>query len=257
MTERVSAGGLQVAKLLHDFVQEQALPGTGVEAASFWDGFGRIVSELMPINRALLQKRDEIQARMDEWCTAHRGQPLDMGAYKAFLTDIGYLVPEGETFAIGTGNVDAEIGQVAGPQLVVPVNNARYALNAANARWGSLYDAFYGTDVIAEDGGLEKGLTFNARRGAAVIARAAEFLDSAVPLTDGSHADVSQYQLVRFNDHVGLSATLSGDTKTGLVDPAQFVGYREDESGLTHVLLRNNGLHIELVIDPEHPVGKL
>ena len=189
MTERVSAGGLQVAKTLHEFIENTALPGTGVASDAFWQGFGAVVTDLAPLNRALLAKREQLQAQIDEWCLAHRGRPLDMPAYKAFLSGIGYLVPEGAPFSITTEGVDDEIARIAGPQLVVPVNNARYALNAANARWGSLYDAFYGTDVIPEDGGLEKGLTFNARRGAAVVARVAAFLDDAVPLTDGSHAD--------------------------------------------------------------------
>jgi malate synthase len=257
MTERVSVGGLEVARSLYDFIQDKALPGTGVDSAAFWAGFGRIVDDLAPRNRELLAQRDDIQARIDEWCRAHRGQALDIAEYKAFLTDIGYLVPEGEPFAVGTANVDDEIGRIAGPQLVVPVNNARYALNAANARWGSLYDAFYGTDAIAEDEGLEKGLRFNPERGKAVFARVAAFLDEAVPLTDGSHADVTDYHLARFNDHVGLSATLRDGSTTGLVDPAEFAGYCESDGGLSHVLLCNHGLHIDLQIDADHPVGKL
>jgi malate synthase len=257
MSKRVNAGGLQVAQSLYDFVQDRALPGTGIDAAGFWEGFGRIVSELAPLNRALLEKRDAIQAEMDKWCVEQRGNDLDMAAYKTFLGEIGYLVPEGEAFEVGTANVDDEIGKIAGPQLVVPVNNARYALNAANARWGSLYDAFYGTDVIPEEGELAKGMSFNPQRGEAVIARATAFLDDSVPLTDGSHADVTDYHLARFNDHVGLSATLKDGSTTGLVDPGEFVGFRELDGKLSHVLIRNNGLHIELVIDPAHPVGRL
>jgi malate synthase len=257
MTELVKAGGLQVAKNLFQFIEKEAIPGTGVESKAFWEGFSALVAELAPKNRALLTRRDEIQAQMDTWCKTHRGQPIDMPAYKAFLSEIGYLVPEGEPFEITTANVDPEIAKIAGPQLVVPVNNARYALNAANARWGSLYDAFYGTDVIPEDEGLEKGPSFNPRRGAAVVAHVAEFLDDSVPLTDGSHGDVASYSLARFNDHVGLSATLADGTKTGLVDPAEFVGYREKDGRLSNILLRNHGLHIEIVIDAGHPVAEL
>jgi len=257
MTERVSVGDLQVARTLYDFVVEKTLPGTGLDAEDFWQGFGKIVADLSPVNQALLEKRDSIQEKLDQWCREHRGQSIDMAGYKAFLTDIGYLVPEGEAFQITTENVDEEIAIIAGPQLVVPVNNARYALNAANARWGSLYDAFYGTDVIPEDGGLEKGLTFNKKRGAAVVAHVAEFLDDAVPLTDGSHADVSAYSLASFNDHKGLAATLGNGVKTGLVDPAEFVGYREKDGQLSHVLMRNHGLHIEIRIDRDNPVAEL
>ena len=257
MTERVTAGGLQIARPLYDFIQERAIPGTGVDPEAFWEGFGEIVRDLGPLNRRLLEQRDAIQARMDEWCRAHRGQPLDMAEYKAFLGEIGYLVAEGEPFQIGTSNVDDEIARVAGPQLVVPVNNARYALNAANARWGSLYDAFYGTDVIPEDGGLEKGAKFNPKRGAAVVARTVEFLDDTVPLTEGSHAEVTEYGLASFNDHVGLSATLADGRTTGLVDPSEFVGYREEKGRLASILLCNHGLHIDILIDREHPVAKL
>jgi malate synthase len=180
-----------------------------------------------------------------------------MTEYKAFLTEIGYLVPEGEPFQVTTENVDREIASVAGPQLVVPVNNARYALNAANARWGSLYDAFYGTDVIPEDGGLAKGDHFNPQRGAEVVAHVAAFLDDTVPLTDGSHADVKEYGLARFNDHVGLTATLIDGTRTGLVDPAEFVGFRESAGQLNSILLRNHGLHIDIMFERSHPVAKL
>ena len=257
MTERVSVGDLQVAKSLHEFVMEKALPGTGVEPAAFWAGFGQIVADLSPVNRALLEQRDALQEKLDTWCKQHRGKAIDMASYKAFLTEIGYLVPEGESFQISTDNVDPEIAQIAGPQLVVPVNNARYALNAANARWGSLYDAFYGTDVIPEDDGLERGLSFNRKRGAAVVAHVAEFLDNAVPLTDGSHADVTSYSLANFNDHRGLAATLSNGVKTGLVDPAEFAGYREKDGELSSILLRNHNLHIDISIDRDHPVADL
>ncbi len=257
MTQRTSAGGLQVAEVLHQFIEQQALPGTGVSSEVFWQGFGKLVADLSPLNRKLLDKRESLQQAIDDWCSAHRRQPLDRVAYKAFLTEIGYLVPEGEPFQVATANVDREIASVAGPQLVVPVNNARYALNAANARWGSLYDAFYGTDVIPEDGGLAKGERFNPQRGAEVVAHVAAFLDDTVPLTDGSHADVTAYGLARFNDHVGLTATLSDGTRTGLVDPAEFVGFRETEGQLSSILLRNHGLHIDIMLDRSHPVAEL
>jgi malate synthase len=257
MSKRVTVGDLQVASTLYQFIQERAIPGTGVDPEEFWRGFGAVVRDLAPVNRSLLDKRDRIQEKMDAWCRVQRGKPLDMGAYKGFLREIEYLVPEGEPFTITTENVDDEIARIAGPQLVVPVNNARYALNAANARWGSLYDAFYGTDVIPEDAGREKGKAFNEKRGAAVVARVAEFLDDTVPLTEGSHADVTEYSLARFNDHVGLSATLANGQKTGMVDPAQFVGYRERDTALSSVLLRNHGLHIDILIDREHPVARL
>ena len=257
MSKRVEAAGLQVAENLFQFIEGSAIPGTGLEPKAFWSGFSALVAELSPRNRELLDRRDRIQAQVDDWCRAHRGKPLDMAEYKGFLREIGYLVPEGEPFEITTTNVDPEIADVAGPQLVVPVNNARYALNAANARWGSLYDAFYGTDVIPEDEGLDKGRTFNPKRGAAVVAHVAAFLDDAVPLTDGSHGDVTEYSLARFNDHVGLSATLSDGTKTGLVDPAEFAGYREASGRLSNILLCNHGLHIEIVIDAGHPVAEL
>ncbi|MGB5201703.1 MAG: malate synthase G [Sedimenticolaceae bacterium] len=257
MTERVSVGGLQVAKPLYDFVEQKAIPGTGVDPQTFWDGFAALIADLAPRNRALLETRDAMQAQIDAWCKAHRGQPLDMSAYKAFLRDIAYLLPEGESFQITTGNVDPEIARVAGPQLVAPVNNARYALNAANARWGSLYDAFYGTDVIPDEGDLKKGQKFNLSRGAAVVQRSVEFLDAVVPLTDGSHADVTEYALASFNDHLGLSAVLTDGRTTGLIDPAAFVGYRQRDDRLRNVLLRNHGLHIDIVINPDHPVAQL
>jgi len=256
MTERVSIGNLQIAKALYDFVEQEAIPGTGVDPQAFWLGFGELVADLAPRNRELLQEREDLQAQIDVWCKEHQGQQLDADEYRDFLSEIGYLAPEGDDFEITTENVDDEIAKIAGPQLVVPVNNARYALNAANARWGSLYDAFYGTDVIPEDDDLAKGMTFNRKRGEAVVARAIEFLDDAVPLTDGSHGEVTEYSLASFNDHKGLAAMLNGKT-TGLVDPAEFVGYREQDGRLTSLLLCNNGMHIEIVLDPQSPVADL
>ncbi len=257
MTERIEAAGLQVAGKLFTFLMERAIPGTGLDPAVFWEGFAHIVNDLAPVNRALLEKRESLQTQIDEWCRAHRGKPLDMPSYKGFLTEIGYLVPEGGPFSITTDNVDDEIAQIAGPQLVVPVNNARYALNAANARWGSLYDALYGTDAIPDEGELQKGLKFNPKRGAAVVARVCEFLDEVMPLTDGSHSDVTEYSLARFNDHRGLAATLSDGQTTGLVNPAEFVGYREEGGTLSSVLLCNHGLHVDILIGRDHPVAQL
>ena len=195
MNERVSISGLQVAESLYRFIENQALPGTGVDGQAFWQGFADLLADLAPLNRELLAKRDAIQAQIDEWCRAQRGKPLDMSSYKAFLGEIGYLLPEGEPFEISTTNVDDEIAHVAGPQLVVPVNNARYALNAANARWGSLYDALYGTDVISEENGRERAGGYNPTRGCAVIRYAQGFLDRAIPLDGVSHGDVAEYGL--------------------------------------------------------------
>jgi malate synthase len=257
MTARVSVGGLQVAESLYRFVEDEALPGTGLTGADFWPGFAALLAELAPRNRELLAERDRIQAAVDDWCREHRGQPLDMTAYRAFLGSIGYLVPEGEPFRISTANVDDEIARVAGPQLVVPVNNARYALNAANARWGSLYDALYGTDAVPQAVGGATGGGFDPVRGRAVVERAMQLLDQAAPLTEGSHAQVTRYSLARFNDHQGLAANLADGRTTGLVDPAGFVGYREEDGALRSVLLRNHGLHIDIRIEPGHPVAEL
>ena len=246
MTERVEAGGLQVAKELFEFVNAEALPGTGVNQGKFWHGLGALIHTLGPKNKALLEKRAEIQAKIDEWHKSRRGQPHDHSAYKAFLTEIGYLVPEGPDFKIDTANVDDEIATIAGPQLVVPVMNARYALNAANARWGSLYDALYGTDAISEDGGAERAGGYNPARGAKVIAWARDFLDKSAPLAVGSHSDATSYIVQNGALHVG---------DTDLADPSQFVGYRGDADAPTAILLKKNRLHIEIVINRDHPIG--
>src|SRR5918999_5617011 len=195
MTERVEIGGLYVAKVLYDFITTEALPETGVAADAFWDGLGAIVHDLSPRNHALLKKRDDLQARIDAWHRGRKSQPLDVAEYKAFLSEIGYLVPEGPDFKVETSSVDAEIGRLAGPQLVVPVTNARYALNAANARWGSLYDALYGTDAILEEGGAGRSGIYNPVRGALVIRYARDFLDEIAPLERGSHGDVAGYAI--------------------------------------------------------------
>lgn len=257
MTQRIQKGGLQIATVLHDLVANEIIPGTGIDADQFWASFEKLVTELGPRNKALLAKRDELQAKIDEWHLSRQDQARDPAAYKEFLTEIGYLLPEGDDFYIGTTNVDPEIARVAGPQLVVPVMNARYALNAANARWGSLYDALYGTDVIDDADGKEKTKGFNPKRGAAVVAYAADFLDKAVPLASGKHADAAKYEVRE--DGSGwwtLVVTLTDGSESALAQPSQFIGYNEKSGALAEILLRNHGLHIEIRIDPTHPIGK-
>ncbi|WP_192179416.1 malate synthase G [Mesorhizobium amorphae] len=250
MTDRTEIAGLRIARELHDFVVDEALPGTGIAADAFWNGFSTIVHDLAPKNRALLAKRDAMQEQLDGWYRDN-GAPLDMEAYKGFLKEIGYLVPEGPAFSVSTDNVDPEIAVVAGPQLVVPVMNARYALNAANARWGSLYDALYGTDAIPETGGAEKGKGFNPVRGAKVVAWAKDFLDQSVPLTSGKWAGVNGLSVA--NGALKLSAGAGGTT---LADPKQFAGYRGDAANPAAVLLVKNGLHIEISIDRANQIGR-
>ena len=235
--------GLQVDHRLAEFIEAQALPGTGVQADALWSGFAALLADLAPKNRALLAKRDDLQARIDAWHRAHRAAPHDHQAYRAFLENIGYLLPEGPDFKIDTANVDPEIALIPGPQLVVPVTNARYALNAANARWGSLYDCLYGTDAMGSAppaGGYEKG------RGARVVARARVFLDEAFPIAGASHADVRRY-------YVKDGALLVDDLP--LVTPAKFVGYKGNPKAPDAILLQNNGLHVELVFDRAHFIG--
>ena len=243
MTQRSERAGLQVDQVLARFVEEEALPGTGIAADAFWQGFAGLLADFAPKNRALLARRDDLQSKIDAWHIARRGQPHDHAAYKAFLAVIGYLLPEGPAFTIETTNVDPEIAKVPGPQLVVPVTNARYALNAANARWGSLYDCLYGTDAMGSlppSGGYERG------RGARVVARARVFLDEAFPIAGTSHADVRRY--------VVKDGALWVDDLP-LVDPSKFVGYRGNPKAPDSVLLRNNGLHVELVFDRAHFIG--
>ncbi len=252
MTERIQKGGLSIAKVLYDLVANEIAPGTGVEPDAFWSAFEEVVSDLAPKNKALLEKRDQLQAQIDTWHKERQNQPIDLEEYKQFLKDIGYLLPEGDSFSVETENVDPEIATIAGPQLVVPVLNARFALNAANARWGSLYDALYGTDVISEEDGAEKGKGYNPVRGAKVIAYARAFLDESAPLAEGSHKDSTAYTIV----NGALQISLSDGKTTSLKDPAQFVGYAGDASAPEGILLRNNGLHIEIQIDANHPVGK-
>ncbi|MFV9655427.1 malate synthase G [Pseudomonas sp. NY15366] len=251
MTERVQVGGLQVAKALYDFVNNEAIPGTGIAADQFWAGAAAVIKDLAPKNRALLAKRDELQAQIDAWHQARKGQAHDAAAYKAFLQEIGYLLPEPENFQATTANVDEEIARLAGPQLVVPVMNARFALNASNARWGSLYDALYGTDVISEEGGAEKGKGYNKVRGDKVIAFARAFLDEAAPLTAGSHVDSTGYAIVDGK----LVVALKGGSNSGLRDDAQLVGFQGEASAPIAVLLKHNGLHFEIQIDASSPIG--
>ncbi|MGW4631576.1 malate synthase G [Nocardia sp. NPDC004415] len=251
MTERIQVGGLQVAGVLHDFIVNEALPGTGVDSAAFWAGAEQVINDLAPRNRALLAERDEIQGKLDAWHQESPGTGYDKGAYKQFLTEIGYLRPEPAPFQIGTGNVDAEIATTAGPQLVVPVMNARFAINAANARWGSLYDALYGTDAISEANGAEKGTGYNRVRGDKVIEWGRNFLDDAVTLITGSHIGSSYYKIVDGELEIGLE----DGTDIGLADPSQLVGYLGDPEAPTSVLLKHNGLHIEIQIDANSPIG--
>jgi malate synthase len=252
MTEHVQVGGLQVAKVLFDFVNNEAIPGTGVTADQFWAGADKVIHDLAPKNKALLAKRDDFQARIDTWHQTHAGQAHDPVAYKAFLQDIGYLLPEAADFQASTQNVDDEIARMAGPQLVVPVMNARFALNASNARWGSLYDALYGTDAISEADGAEKGQGYNKVRGDKVIAFARAFLDEAAPLSAGSHVDSTGYKIVDGK----LVVSLKGGSNSGLRDDAQLIGFQGDSAQPIAVLLKHNGLHFEIQIDASTPVGQ-
>ena len=252
MAQYVAVGELRVSKDLHDLVNDEIAPGTGVEAEAFWTSLAEIVRDLGPRNRALLDKRDELQTAIDSWLRERGGRAIDPGEMRGFLLEIGYLVPEGDDFSVTTTNVDAEIATLAGPQLVVPVDNARYALNAANARWGSLYDAFYGTDIIPETPGAEQGTSYNPGRGEKVIARTAEFLDEVVALARGSHADVTEYRV----DDGALVTLFQDGSESGLAEPEQLTGYIERDGEVRNVLLKQNGLHIEIQIDRSHPVGE-
>ncbi|MEI2416075.1 malate synthase G [Orrella sp. JC864] len=251
MQARTDRHGLQVADILDRFIEQEALPGTGVDSAAFWKGFSELVHELAPRNRELLAERDRLQAELDKWHGAHPGPIRDMAAYRRFLAEIGYLREQPETVRAGSEQVDPEISQQAGPQLVVPVSNQRYALNAANARWGSLYDALYGTDAIPEDGGAERGGDYNPKRGQAVIARARAFLDEAAPLAQGSHKDATGYAV-----QGGKLVVKTAQGQTGLARPEQFKGYQGQPEAPSAVLLVNHGLHFEIQVDAQHPIGK-
>lgn len=252
MTTYIQIGGLQVATELANLVENEMCPGTGMNAKSVWAKFEEIVTEFSPINRQLLEKREQLQHQLDEWHVGNKGNDFDSDAYKVFLYDIGYLVAEGEPFSISTENVDTEITQQAGPQLVVPVKNARFALNAANARWGSLYDALYGTDAISEQDGAELTKSYNPVRGAKVIAFAKQHLDTAAPLSNASHAEVTEYVV----DAGELKATLNNGNITGLAQAERFVGYQGSKLSPSAILLKNNGLHIEIQIDATSVIGK-
>ena len=248
----VEQAGIRIAKPLYEFVNTECLPGTSIGADVFWSGFAGLLGDLAPQCKALLDKRDSIQQQIDAWHLSNKGKAADTEGYLSFLRRIGYLVGEPASVTVATSKVDAEIATLAGPQLVVPVTNARYALNAANARWGSLYDALYGTDVIPEDGGATRGGGYNKVRGAKVVARAREILDGAAPLSRGSHADAVGYSV---NDSA-LSVALKGGGATSLRHPAQFAGYRGEPLAPSIVLLEHDGLHLEIVINRGNPIGK-
>jgi malate synthase len=252
MSERVQAHGLAVEKVLYDFINDEAIPGTELDADAVWAGLAAILRDLGPRNAELLARREELQATIDAWHRDRREQGFDAAEYKEFLTEIGYLLPEGEPFAASTANVDEEIATLAGPQLVVPVTNSRYALNAANARWGSLYDALYGTDAISEDDGATRGGGYNPLRGDKVIAYARAFLDQVAPLERISHAEATGYEVYDGR----LSVRFGTGRVTGLIDPGQLMGYQGDEESPSALLFENNGLHVEVCIDREHAIGK-
>ena len=246
----ITRGRLQVAEQLDNFINEQALPGTGVDKDTFWQGAETLFEKFIPQNRALLEKREQLQRAIDDYHKA--GNPVNGNEYTDFLKSIGYLVEQPSQVSAQTQNVDAEIATMAGPQLVVPINNARYALNAVNARWGSLYDALYGTDVINNEGGAEAGKSYNPVRGAKVVAKAKDYLDSMIPLAKGSHADVTEYKI----ESGKLAITLVDGDETTLANTEQWLGYQGDISAPSSLLFAHNGLHFEIQIDPTHPIGE-
>lgn len=251
VTNYVQVGNLQVAEVLFQFINEQVLPNSGVEQTAFWDGFDKLVHELAPENKALLAQRDALQVQINEWHKGNKGN-FQFAGYKAFLEEIGYVEPKAEDFQVETENVDTEIAYQAGPQLVVPVSNARYAINAANARWGSFYDALYGTDVISDEDGTEAGKGYNPIRGNKVIDYAKKFLDQAAPLKAASHKDAITYKIAESK----LVITLVNGETTTLAEPEKLVGYQGTTEQPTAILLKNNDLHIEIQIDRNHPIGK-
>ncbi|MCA1407148.1 malate synthase G [Ensifer sp. IC3342] len=249
--DRVEKYGLKIDAGLHRFLVEGAMPGTGVDPERFFSTLAELVHDLAPKNRALLAKRDDMQAQLDAWYRDN-GAPVDLDAYEAFLRQIGYLLPEGPAFSVSTANVDPEIATIAGPQLVVPVMNARYALNAANARWGSLYDALYGTDAIPDTDGAERGKGYNPKRGAKVIAWARDFLDASAPLAEGRWSDVTALKV----EGAALAIVLADGTKTALADPSRFAGYSGSAEAPSEIVLRQNNLHVVIVLDATTPIGK-
>ena len=256
MENRINIGRLKIDKELYDLVHDEIAPGTDIDADEFWHAFDNIVKEFAPENRALLEKRDRLQQQLDKWYLEHKDRPIDHDEYVSFLTEISYLVPEGEDFIVSTENVDLEIALIAGPQLVVPVDNARYALNATNARWGSLYDALYGTNAIDEKDGATRDGDYNPIRGAKVIAYTEQFLDEVVSLETGNYADITNFKLRTIGHQLQLRAILKNGEETGLEDPTKFVGFSQDGDNLSSILFQNHGLHIEIQIDREHPIGK-
>ncbi len=251
MTQRTQCGNLQVATELYRFITDEALPGTGIDAAAFWSDVDQLIHRLTPINRELLAKRDALQAKIDEYHKAHSGDSFQFDHYKAFLEEIGYLLPEPQSVQVTTENVDAEVATTAGPQLVVPVMNARYALNAANARWGSLYNALYGTDAISDEDGAAAGSAYNPVRGEKVIAFAKQFLDDAAPLANGSHRDVTGYRI-----EGGALVALTAQGQTGLKTPSQLVGFQGAAAQPSAIVLVHNGLHFEIQVDANNEIGK-
>jgi malate synthase len=256
MNERVELGRLSIARPLYDLVANEIAPGTGIKPDEFWNSLEAIVRDMGPRNRELLDKRDALQAKLNQWHRERKGKTIDLAEYRSFLSEIGYLLPEGDDFQVHVRNVDPEIATIAGPQLVVPVDNARYALNAANARWGSFYDALYGTDVVSEDDGAERGASYNPNRGKKVFEMVAAFLDEAVPLARGGHAQVCKYSLRDEYGHKALVANFADGSHAVLREPSKLAGYRGDPEAPTCILLVNNALHIELQIDFAHPVGR-
>lgn len=249
MTQRINVGELKVAQALYNFVNQEALPDTGISQTDFWQAFEKMIAAMAPRNRQLLAKREELQQQIDDW---HRANDYNFAKYKSFLEQIGYLLPQGDDFEITTSNVDPEMATMAGPQLVVPVMNSRFALNAANARWGSLYDALYGTDAISEDNGADKGTSYNPVRGNKVISFGREFLDQSAPLASGSHNDVSGYAIVDGK----LAITLSNGETDSLAAAEQFIGFNGAGDDPTAILLKHNGLHIEIVINRDSQIGQ-
>ena len=256
MNNRIGIGNLRIDEELYALVRDEIAPGTGIDSDKFWKEFDNIVTDFAPENRALLDKRDTLQQEIDKWYLLHKNETINHEEYSTFLKEIGYLLPEGEDFNVTTENVDAEIASIAGPQLVVPVDNARYALNATNARWGSLYNALYGTDVIDESDGAGRDGDYNPIRGAKVIAYTEQFLDEVVSLKSGSYSDITQFSLKTVDGMSQLNATLHNGNKVGLAEPNKFVGFTQNGEDLSAILLQNNGLHIEIKIDWDHPIGK-